>query len=259
MISGAMPIGASACGDQRSGTRTAAAPSAERQPQRLPEQRRRSRRGGRRRRAATPTAAPPAACRSAPSSAATTARCRSSPRPASSVPWWPARTLSTKPIRPVDTWPPTSGAARMAVVRTSSREARGRMRRWKHGHRGTSRATAAAPPIECRALAPGRGGRYLNRGSLTPEAGRSLASRRRSGAATHANEGPGACGSGKPAAPAPELAEDTGSRSRDDAEAIVNQPLPSNQTAARDPRRRRLRELRRAAARASTATPAASR
>src|SRR5690606_20577440 len=36
-----------------------------------------------------------------------------------SVPWWPAMALSTKPIRPVDRCPATSGAARIAVVRTS--------------------------------------------------------------------------------------------------------------------------------------------
>ena len=33
--------------------------------------------------------------------------------------WWPAMTLSTKPIRPEATWPATSGAASTAVVRTS--------------------------------------------------------------------------------------------------------------------------------------------
>src|SRR4249919_128279 len=40
------------------------------------------------------------------------------------VPWWPAITLSTKPIRPVDRWPSTSGAASVALVR-SSRAKRG--------------------------------------------------------------------------------------------------------------------------------------
>ena len=40
------------------------------------------------------------------------------------VPWWPAMTLSTKLIRPVDTWPSTSGRASVAVAR-SSRPKRG--------------------------------------------------------------------------------------------------------------------------------------
>lgn len=35
------------------------------------------------------------------------------------VPWWPAMTLSTNPIRPVETWPSTSGNASRPVVRTS--------------------------------------------------------------------------------------------------------------------------------------------
>ena len=35
------------------------------------------------------------------------------------VAWWPAITLSTKPIRPVETWPSTSGSASVAVARTS--------------------------------------------------------------------------------------------------------------------------------------------
>ena len=35
------------------------------------------------------------------------------------VPWWPAMTLSTKPIKPVETWPSTSGKASVAVARTS--------------------------------------------------------------------------------------------------------------------------------------------
>lgn len=36
------------------------------------------------------------------------------------VPWWPAMTLSTNPIRPVETWPSTSGNASRPVVRTSA-------------------------------------------------------------------------------------------------------------------------------------------
>src|SRR5690606_29989602 len=35
------------------------------------------------------------------------------------VPWWPAITLSTKPISPVERWPSTSGPARIPVRRTS--------------------------------------------------------------------------------------------------------------------------------------------
>ncbi|MNN44837.1 hypothetical protein D3C81_1591460 [compost metagenome] len=36
-----------------------------------------------------------------------------------SVPWWPAMVLSTKAIRPVETWPSTNGNASRPVVRTS--------------------------------------------------------------------------------------------------------------------------------------------
>ena len=67
------------------------------------------------------------------------------------VPWRPAITLSTRPIRPVATWPATSGAASTAVVRTSLRKgARGEGEGMDGSDHGCGRAG--------KALAPGRGG-----------------------------------------------------------------------------------------------------
>src|SRR5690606_18888519 len=76
-------------------------------------------------------------------------------------PWWPASTASTKPIMPVATWPATSGAARMAVVRTSPPK---RKEVWIGGDMGGSRDCGRAPNGR-RALAPDRGRRLCYRPS----------------------------------------------------------------------------------------------
>ena len=65
-----------------------------------------------------------------------------------SVPWWPAITLSTKPISPVDRWPNTSGAASTPVRRTSAP---------RRGGVGASMAGVGNMQAGA-ALAPGRGG-----------------------------------------------------------------------------------------------------
>src|SRR5690606_223137 len=77
------------------------------------------------------------------------------------VPWRPAMTLSTKPIRPVAKWPATSGAARTAVARTSRRK------RARSANRGMRR--------EGKRIAGSRNGRWrqMRRGRiLVPLAGR---------------------------------------------------------------------------------------
>ncbi len=80
------------------------------------------------------------------------------------VPWWPAITLSTKPISPVDRWPATSGPDSHAVVRTSlDRRGRGTRAAGTDGTAGLGMGTTQGDDCSraanrCRALAPGRGG-----------------------------------------------------------------------------------------------------
>src|SRR5690606_39244399 len=67
------------------------------------------------------------------------------------VPWRPAMTLSTKPIRPVDTWPSTSGRASVAVASSSWPKRRSG---WEEEDMGMRREAAVVPG----ALAPGSAG-----------------------------------------------------------------------------------------------------
>src|SRR5690606_18914516 len=100
------------------------------------------------------------------------------------VPWRPAMTLSTKPISPVDTWPSTSGRARVTVA-SSSWPKRRSGREWEDmdalgscgraggtgtGLRGVAMLTAPRHPRPRRARRPSRRLRQL----LHPAAGRVL-------------------------------------------------------------------------------------
>src|SRR5690606_9343791 len=92
------------------------------------------------------------------------------------VPWRPAITLSTKPIRPVARWPATSGAASTAVVRTSPRKRAG-------GAGGDMEAGGRDCGRQRSNVARWRrvgGGRYLTRPCRAPSLDGAACRRRRS-------------------------------------------------------------------------------